>query len=379
MQRVLYCLRMDGPSSQAAIARRTGLSPATVNSIVATLKREGSAEVHPVNGRETLVSLVSRLGTVATIEVGHNAVTGVAFMLPEGVRHDARVIPRSDPKAVLETVNDLAQRCGMTPAEFAGVAISVEAPIDASTGAVARWVTNRLPRWRDVPLLRTFTRAIPAPVVIDNDANFAALAEWTWGIGRGVDDFLYVKASEGIGGGLVINGRVYRGGNGMAGVLGHLVLDPSGELCYCGSRGCLTTLASQRAILANVQASQAPRANLREVIDSALQGDPACRRVLSDAGRYLGRAVANAAKVVAPSVIAVGGTLGTAGSLVFDGLRSGLEIQNLRSLAPTTRIEPATLEADASLLGGLAAVLAALGQGLSELPAWAQQPQTSNS
>lgn len=370
-QRVVDCLRSDGPSSQAAIARRTGLSPATVNSIVGAMRQDGSAEVRPVNGREMLVSLVSKQGTVLAIEVGHDAVWGSAFVFRDEVRLPSRLIRRSEPRAVLAVVKDLARQCGLAPSELAGVAISIQAPIDRSRDAVAAWVTNRLPSWRDVPLTKTFGRAIGAPVVIDNDANFAALAEWAWGVGRGVDDFLYVKAAAGVGGGLVINGSIYHGGSGMAGVLGHLVVEPSGEVCYCGSRGCLTTLISQRAILLAVRASQANSDSLAAVIDSAREGDPACRRVLADAGRYLGRGIANATKVMAPSVVAIGGTLGAAGPLVLEGVRSALEVRNLRSLAPATRIEAATLtNDDVSLLGGVCAVLATLDQGLSDLPAW---------
>lgn len=370
MQRVVDCLRHEGPSSQAAIARSTGLSPATINSIVAALRHDGSAEVRPINGRETVVSLVSKQGTVVAVEVSHDTVSGSAFVFPDQVRHDALVVDRSDPRAVVQTVEALAKQCGTTPAQLAGVAVSMEAPIDRATGAVANWVTNRLSRWRGVPLMKTFTRALRAPIVIDNDANFAALAEWAWGVGRGVEDFLYVKASQGIGAGLIINGAVYHGGTGMAGDLGHLVLDPAGEVCYCGSRGCLTTFASQRAILMSVRASRSPRDSLADVISSAQQGDPACRRGLSDAGRSIGRAVASAAKVMAPSLVAIGGTLGTAGTLLFDGLGSSLEVHNLRVVAPTMRIEAAELGPDASLLGGVAAVLAKLDQGLSELPAW---------
>ena len=128
---------------------------------------------------------------------------------------------------------------------------------------------------------------IDAPVLVDNDANFAALAEWTWGTGRGLDYFLYVSASKGVGGGLIIDGRVYRGGTGMAGDLGHLVVEPNGAMCYCGSRGCLPTLISERAILSALRASQTQKGSLDEVILSAQQGDPACQRVLAEAGRYL--------------------------------------------------------------------------------------------
>src|SRR5262249_42240912 len=157
--------------------------------------------------------------------------------------------------------------------------------------------------WKDVPLATTFEQALGIPVVADNDINLAALAEWTWGVGRGCDDFLYVASGEGIGGGLILGGKVHRGGNGMAGGIGHVVLEPAGVVCHCGGRGCLSTLAAERAILFALRDMEKPKRSLHEVIASARDGDPACQRVLFEAGRHLGRALATVAKVVAPSVI----------------------------------------------------------------------------
>lgn len=368
--RVVESLRSEGPSSQAALARRTGLSPATVNSIVADLRAEGLAEVKALNGRETVVSLVARQGALIAIEVDHNSVWGSAYRLDVQERIAGQRIDATEPRAVVEMVKRLSRACDTEPAGLGGVSVALQAPIDRRTDTVANWVTNRLPRWRDVPLTKTLSRSLGTAVVVDNDANLSALAEWTWGVGRGIEDFLYVKASGGVGGGLVIDGRIYHGGSGMAGVLGHVVVEPSGEVCYCGNRGCLATLVTQRAILNAVGASRSPRANLAEVIASAEQGDPACRRVLTDAGLYLGRAVANAAKIMGPSMVAIGGIMGTAGAVVLDGVRAALEVRSLRSLAPATRIEAAILDGDASLLGGVAAALAMRGQGLSELPPW---------
>ncbi|HEY8721111.1 ROK family transcriptional regulator [Pengzhenrongella sp.] len=366
---MLDSLRTGGPSSQAALARRTGLAAATVNSIVKVLRQDGRAEIRPVNGREAHVALVSSATTLVAVEVTHDAVHASAYAFGQGRRFDAR-IPTSRPGAVLEGVRAVAEASSTSMEELGGIAVAVQAPIERSSGAVAGWVTDRLPAWRGVPLRETFERDLGMSVLVDNNVNFAALAEWTWGVGRGVDDFLYVHAGQGVGGGLVINGAIYRGGSGMAGVLGHIVLEPSGDICYCGSRGCLTTLVSEAAILDQLNASHAARASLQHVIASARDGDPACQRVLGEAGRNLGRALANAAKVVAPSVIAIGGPLGTAGRLVFEPMASTMAVSNLRLVAPATRFRPAQLHQRPAMLGGVAALLAASGQGLSELPAW---------
>lgn len=374
LQQVLDVLRADGPSSQATIARRTGLSPATVNNVVKALRSDGVAEIQPINGREALVGLVSKQGTIVSVRVGVDALHGAVLAFEDGKRHDMHVDVRGDggsnPAVVIDLVGSLAEQAGVPVTELAGAAFAVRSPIDRASGAIASWAANRLPGWKDVPLADTFSRALGVPVVVDNDVNLAALAEWTWGVGRGTDAFLYVASGEGIGGGIILDGKVHRGGNGMAGEIGHVVLEPSGAVCHCGGRGCLSTLASERAILLALRELESPKQSLEEVIDSARQGDPACQRVLFEAGRHLGRALASVAKVLAPSAIAIGGTLSTAGALVLDGLWSSIEVNNLRAVSPSIRFLAAQVTADAPVLGGVAAVLADLDQGVSELSEW---------
>lgn len=367
VERVLEALRVDGPSSQAGLARKTGLSAATINAIVRDLQLQGTAEIRPLNGREGVVTLVAGTGVFLALEVSAHAVHGAVFDFSGRHRGGSVVDDRSDVAAALAIVDDLTTS---VPGEVDGIAVAIQAPIDSRTGAITEWCNSRLPGWADVRLNDTFDRAIGQRVVVDNDSNLAALAEWTWGVGRGVDDFLYLRASSGVGGGVIINGSIYHGGNGMAGDMGHVAIDASGEVCYCGSRGCLTTLVSEQAIVDAVRTSPGVKSNLRDVIDAARRGDAACQRVLAEAGEHLGRALANAAKVLAPSVIAVGGELGSAGPLVFNGLRSSIELSNLRAGSSPPKIEAAAIGPDAALLGGLIAILAASGKGMSELEPW---------
>jgi predicted NBD/HSP70 family sugar kinase len=375
VQLVLEVLRSDGRSSQAAIARRTGLAPATINNIVQALRAEGVADVQWINGREALVELVPKQGAIVSICVGPDSVRGSVFNFAKGVRTDGRREllkddrPGASPDAAVELVRSLAREAGVAVADLAGVSIAIQAPIDRSSGAIAPWAANRMPVWRNVPIAQTVKAALEVPVVVDNDANLAALAEWTWGAGRGSDCFLYVACSSGIGGGLVIDGKIHHGGNGMALEIGHIVVEQTGPVCFCGSRGCLSTLASERSILAALQGSESSKRSLSEVIESARDGEPACQRVLYEAGRNLGRALANMSKILAPSVVAIGGVLSEAGPLVFDSLHSSIEENNVPAFCPSIKFKPALI-ADGTLLGGVAAVMSELGQGVSELPGW---------
>ncbi|MGW2291542.1 ROK family transcriptional regulator [Streptomyces phaeochromogenes] len=375
VRRVLDALRLGGPSSQAALARQTELSPATVNAIVKALRADGVAEVRPVNGREFLVALVASHAAVVAVQVNVTSVHAALFDFGERVRLDSSAPLKEeggDPGLVVDMVRSLAAEAGIGLLDLAGVAVGMQAPIARASGTVSSWARLQFPAWTDLPVAKTLEDDLGVLVIAENDANLAALAEWTWGAGQGAADFLYVMCAAGVGGGLVIDGRIYRGGDGLAGEIGHIVLEPSGPVCFCGSRGCLTTFVSERSILLALEASGSSRNSLREVVDAARRGDPASRRVLYEAGRHLGRAFASTAKLMAPSVIAVGGTLSEAGNLVFEGIQSSVEMHSLRAVSPAIRVCPAQLGDDATLFGGVAAVLAATGQGVSTLPRWAK-------
>jgi predicted NBD/HSP70 family sugar kinase len=376
-QEILSFLRAQGPSTQADIGRATGLSRATVSQIVNGLKDRGAVEYHWKNRREALVTLASTRGSLASLIIHEHAVHALLFDFTAQERFDVESSGGADsdhaqttPAMVMSLVNGLSDLSNSRGSPLAGVAIAMEGPIEKSSGAIAPWAWQRLPHWKRVDIARHFGRHLHVPVVVDNDANLAALAEWTWGVGRGCNDFLHITCSEGIGGGIVIDGQIYRGGTGLAGEIGHMVIEEAGELCFCGSRGCLTSFATERAILKALSDSRKPKASLGEVIESARQGDAACQRVLSEAGLHLGKALAIVVRVTGPSVIAIGGALGKAQEIVLDGLRSSAEVINLRALGESPEFKIASILDHAAELGGLAAILSKIDLGLSSLAPW---------
>jgi len=159
----------------------------------------------------------------------------------------------------------------------------------------------------------------------------------------------------------------------MAGELGHVVVDDRGALCNCGNRGCLSAVASGRSLLTQLRAAGNERTSLRDIIHAARAGDAVCARVLADAGSYLGKALAQTVKVVAPGAIVIGGELGSAGSLVFDAVRATLEANTLRTATPLP-IRAGSLLGDTCILGCVAHVLGRHGQGISDIPPWILQP-----
>lgn len=381
IQLVLDYLRASGPSTQAVIARSTGLSRATINHITQALRDAGVIEYQWKNKREALITLASNRGSIATIVVRERSLHAILFDFAAHRRTDLTTsdFPEfegqlTSPAMVLELASRLITRTNANESPLIGIAIAMEGPIERQTGAIAPWAWQRLPNWKQINVAQYFAKHLRVPTVADNDANLAALAEWTWGVGRGCDDFLHITCSEGVGGGFIVNGRIYRGGNGLAGEIGHMVIEDAGDICFCGSRGCLTSFATERAILKTLTQSGKSKSSLVEVIASAKQGDAACQRVLSEAGIYLGKALATVVRVIGPSVIAIGGTLGSAGDIVLDGLRSSAEVVNLRAIGEAPYFRIADILEDATELGGLAAILSEVGLGMSALAPWMLSP-----
>lgn len=365
--------------SQATIARRIGLSRSAVNSIVRSLAADGLVTIRPgVTGRETQVALVGAGGALIAIDLGHRRLHGSVISFDEESRFDEVVDlgreheAQADVSTVVALVERLLQRSGLNRSAILRVCVGLHAPYESLSRTISP--SAILPGWDGLDVEAVLQEQLGLPVDVDNDANFAALAEWTWGAGRGAREFLYVKSSNGIGSGLVLSGQVYRGANGMAGELGHVVVDDRGALCNCGNRGCLSAVASGRALLLELAAAGSPRENLQEVIADARGGDLACRRILAEAGRHLGLGLAHAVKLIAPATIVVGGELAAAGPLIFDSIRRELAANSLQSISGSPRIEQGMLRGDMCILGCAASVLAETGTSMSDLPGWMLAP-----
>lgn len=378
-RQLLAALRESGPMSQAALARTIGLSRSAVNSIVRSLEGEGLVVVRAgATGRETEVALVGASGALIAIDLGHQRLHGSVISFDNESRVDEVVDIRrehdaqADVPTVVALVDRLLARSGIDRATILRVCVGLHAPYESVSHTISP--SAILPGWEGLDVEAVLSERLGMPVVVDNDANFAALAEWTWGAGRGAREFLYVKSSNGIGSGLVLGGQVYRGANGMAGELGHVVVDDRGALCNCGNRGCLSAVASGRALLLELATAGAPRESLQQVIADARAGDLACRRILAEAGRHIGLGLAHAVKLIAPSTIVLGGELAAAGPLIFESIGAELAANSLQTKNGPPRVEPGILRGDMCILGCAASVLAEIGSGMSELPTWMLAP-----
>lgn len=377
---LLDTLRESGPISQAELARRVGLSRSAVNGIVRSLETDGLVEIRAgASGRETEVLLAGAKGALIAIDLGHRRMHGSIISFDGELRLDQVVDlgreheAQSDVSTVAALVDRLLEQSGIARTELVRVCVGLHAPFETPTRTISP--SGILPGWEGLDVEKVLSEKLGLDVEVDNDANFAALAEWTWGAGRGARNFLYIKSSNGIGSGLVLGNQVYRGSTGMAGELGHIVVDDRGAICNCGNRGCLSAVASGRSLLLQLSATGNPRESLQQVIADARAGDLACRRLLDEAGRYIGIALSHAVKLIAPQTIAIGGELAAAGSLIFDSIRRELESNSLHTVSSMPNLEQGLRRGDMCILGCAASVLASQGRGLSELPAWMLTPR----
>ncbi len=238
---------------------------------------------------------------------------------------------------MVECLDGSLSKAGVARERLAGLGVASPGAVDVVRGIVPN--APQLPGWQDVPLARLMEERLGLPTLLENGATAAALGEHRFGAGRGSRFMLYITVSTGVGGGIIIDGELYRGKSGAAGELGHVIIDMSGPPCGCGARGCLESLASGTAIAKKgeqlAQSGDSPvLARLRreegrvtaEIMERAAKmGDIASREAFREAGHYLGVALAGLVNVLDPEVIVIGGGVAKAGDLLLEQARVTME------------------------------------------------------
>lgn len=270
------------------------------------------------------------------------------------------------PDAVIERMVQAIEK--VLPSERTSMRIGVGAPgpLDPRTGIILE--APNLPGWTNVPLRDILQGRLNCPVAVGNDANLAALGEWRYGAGRGSRDLLYLTISTGIGGGVIIDGRLLIGTRGLAAELGHMTVDPDGPMCGCGQRGHLEAVASGPAIArrarqlieeGRVSVLSGPLAAGRELTaetvgEAAKSGDSLAREVLAEAGEAIGRHLAGLAHAFNPEVIVLGGGVTHVGPLLFEPVDRALRAHILHpAYLEGLRLVPAGLGDEAGLIGAM--------------------------
>ena len=248
-----------------------------------------------------------------------------------------------------------------------GVGISCGGPLDSRAGVIHS--PPNMPEWKSVPVRAFFEKALKLPVRVENDANATALAEWRYGAGKGTQNFIFLTMGTGIGGGLILDGRLYRGTNDLAGEIGHQTILMNGPLCGCGKRGCLEALASGPASARLARESMVYGRHKRvlalaggkpgditaeHVVAAANEGDPFACQILEEAGTYMGLGIANVIQMLNPERIALGTIAVHAGDNILKPIRAAVAEYAWKRSADVCDIVPAALGDQAQDLAAIA-------------------------
>lgn len=295
---------------------------------------------------------------IAAVDIGG---TKIATGIVDGdgkvrCKRESRAHVDCDYRNGLELVIGMLQEASRNAnAKISGIGIGSTGPVDPFSGEFGD--LDFLPRWRGKNLVKDLARNFNVPVALENDADAGALAEAAWGVGKGKSRLVYVTIGTGIGGGIILEERLYRGVDGSHPEIGHHVIDPAGPLCSCGFRGCWEALAAGPAMAewlkAQVPADYPHRQDLtaKRICQLALEGDSWASQAVKREAYYLGLGLANIVNLFAPDVIALSGSVMKDSSLFLDGAREVIQ-QGCRFVpAEKTEIILASLGEDANLIG----------------------------
>jgi len=232
---------------------------------------------------------------------------------------------------------------------IAGVGIGAPGPVDHVSGDLHTLVN--LPGISNTPFRKILHEKLSLPVKLDHDAKVAALGEFHFGAGRDRDSMIYIVIGTGVGAAIIYEGSLIYGESNSAGESGHMTVDPNGRLCHCGSRGCLETYTSGPALARQYALAQGETITGAEVTRRAAAGDAAALRVLREAGRALGIAIASMAMTLNIEQFVIGGGVASAGDLLLDPARESLKDYCFESVAARIKVTASSLGEDAALLG----------------------------
>ncbi|UNT00741.1 ROK family protein [Streptomyces tubbatahanensis] len=365
MERVLEVLRRKGPSSRADVATATGLSRTTLSGIVGRLLADNVLleEPAPLDGARAgrgrpvhRLTLNPSSAQAVGIEMGRErlrvAIANAAHEVTAsgGVHRPKRGSAREQADAALALLCGLAEREGIDLAGLSGVGIGTPGPGETTGGGRGPVGDAGVPRHRQSVADR-LAASLDVPVLADNNTRLAALGEAIWGAARGAGDALHVTLSYGVGGGLVAQGRLFRGAQGAAGEIGHISVDPEGARCWCGGHGCLEQAASVPALL-----RAAGRRSWSRFTEALAAGEERECAALEHAAWAVGRALAAACSTANPQRVVLGGEIAELGPLFLDPAEAAFRRYTAARVNRGVRFVPAALADRAGALGALALV-----------------------
>jgi glucokinase-like ROK family protein len=382
---VLHYLHSGAPLSRAALASLTGLNKTTISSLVEELIGRGL--VHEVGldtsggGRPaTLLDLNPQAGCIVGVALGVDFISVILSDFTGHIRW--RRLQETDPadsqEATIDlTVQIIAEAMAVNDdlcTRLLGVGLATPGTVDVNRGLL---IFSPNLQWYDVPYRQLLQERTGLQSFIDNDANAAALAEHLFGVARHAQNFVSIFAGVGIGGGLFLNGELYRGADGFAGEIGHtnFMMEHYRRPCRCGNRGCWETSVAQdsvvervrarltagrNSIISRLMAEQNSPLTLPIVIQAAEAGDPEAIEALTETGSLLGLGVANLINIFNPEMIVLGGPLSAAEPYLLPAIQEAVENATLPEIREKVQILLSAFGPDASVMGAVALVVEAI-------------------
>lgn len=367
---VLNVIKADGPIGRAEIARRTGLSPATVTSISAKLISQGlvleKAAGDSSGGRPPILLVINpRGGYVVGIKLTEtHAICALTDLEAIVIAKSSMILSGHDPMQVVDDlsrmVTSFIREQKITKKQLLGIGIGLAGIVDAEEGVLRQ---SPIYGWDNVPLRDMLQSQLRIPVFIENDVNTLTLTERWFGHGQGVDNFLTVTIGRGVGLGIVVNGQFYRGQSGGAGEFGHVTIDPNGPLCACGKQGCLEAYVGDPGLIRSAQEAvkrgelPTPIQELDELLSLAQKGNTAAIHIFEKAGSILGIGIANLVNLFNPQKIIISGEGTREGDFLFDSMKKSIQQNTMPGLFDPNTVEIAPWGDDAWARGAAGLVL----------------------
>lgn len=377
---ILQVFRTHPTLSRARLASETGLNPSTVSDIISELIQENLIRetdlIQSGTGRPgRLLELNPEGGCALGIEINVDYIEFLVTDFAANVlwRKRETSTPEIGQEEIMLQVSKLAKKASVfiqkCKSRLLGVGVGVPGLVDVSSGLL-RYAPNL--KWVNVPIRDVLASHFDCPIYVENEANAAALGEYYFGAVRNVKDFIYLSAGIGLGSGIVIGGKLFRGMFGYAGEAGHMTLDVNGDICGCGKRGCWETFVGPRAVEQRVQRSLAGGANsvlsdmakgdlknivFDDVLQAAQNGDQIAIDALGVVAFYLGIGIANLVNLFNVEVIVLGGALTKASSFLLNEVECVVSENTLPPGKEHLRIIPSAHGTDACIMGAIALVL----------------------
>ncbi len=377
---ILNTLRLHAPVSRAQVANITGLTRGTVSNIVNSLIEEGLVlEDQLQDSKVGRPSILLRLrpdgGAVIGVEIGVDFISVLLTNFVAELLWETRV--KTSPsqsqtdiihqaETYIEQALDIAKEHTLRPL---GIGVGLPGLVNVRQGNLI--MAPNL-HWQNVPLRLMWNQRFHLPIYIDNEANLSTLGEYYFGVARHTDNFIYLSSDIGLGGGVMLDGRLFRGANGYGGEIRHIQRDPQGELCACGRVGCWETLVGPRAVLRRVKNELSVRQDMQlleacsgdfgnltfeMIVQFALDGNVICREAMEDVAVNLGVGIADLVNIFNPQMVVIGGAFIAGKDILHSIIEKTIVSNALQPSVENLQIKFSERNTEACVLGAVAVVL----------------------